>query len=250
MGRGACRDGPPGRALRLTLRGDSRAWSRGLLWSVVCGVCVVAIVGHAAPIADWLFKWREVILHAGPVGMLAYSGVYALVVASSGPAAVLTVAAGGIYGPTRGVLVVWPGAMVGALTAFHASRALLLPGLLHRTTSYGLTRKLDAGLARHGGWLVLLLRLSPIFPFGPTNYALGLTGVSAGHFALGTGLGMVPGMWILLVAGAAGRGLLTAEPGSYTIATLAGLGATVGVALWLGYVGQRALRSGRAEDES
>lgn len=34
---------------------------------------------------------------------------------------------------------------------------------------------IDAGVAARGWQLVLLLRLSPLVPFGPLNYALGLT---------------------------------------------------------------------------
>ena len=41
--------------------------------------------------------------------------------------------------------------------------------------------------------MVLLLRLSPLVPFGLLNYMLGLTGIPALSFILCSWLGMLPG---------------------------------------------------------
>ncbi len=48
--------------------------------------------------------------------------------------------------------------------------------------------------------MVLLLRLSPLVPFGLLNYMLGLTGIPALSFILCSWLGMLPGahtFWVL-----------------------------------------------------
>jgi uncharacterized membrane protein YdjX (TVP38/TMEM64 family) len=38
----------------------------------------------------------------------------------------------------------------------------------------------------------MLVRLSPVFPFGPLNYALGMSGVRPAAFFVATALGVVP----------------------------------------------------------
>jgi uncharacterized membrane protein YdjX (TVP38/TMEM64 family) len=41
--------------------------------------------------------------------------------------------------------------------------------------------------------MIVLLRLSPVFPFSPVGYALGTMHISALTFAVGTALGVLPG---------------------------------------------------------
>jgi uncharacterized membrane protein YdjX (TVP38/TMEM64 family) len=50
----------------------------------------------------------------------------------------------------------------------------------------------DQAVGRDGFGIVLLMRLSPLFPYGLVNYALGLTRVRARDFVLASLVGMVP----------------------------------------------------------
>jgi uncharacterized membrane protein YdjX (TVP38/TMEM64 family) len=49
--------------------------------------------------------------------------------------------------------------------------------------------------------VVLLLRLSPIVPFGFANYAMGLTSVGFGPYVLASVLGMLPGTFLYVYLG-------------------------------------------------
>ncbi|HYU14089.1 MAG TPA: VTT domain-containing protein, partial [Stellaceae bacterium] len=62
----------------------------------------------------------------------------------------------------------------------------------------------------NGGWrMVAVLRLVPVIPHSLTNYALGLTGVRLGAYALGSLLGQLPLTIAYADLGAAGgRALL------------------------------------------
>jgi uncharacterized membrane protein YdjX (TVP38/TMEM64 family) len=51
----------------------------------------------------------------------------------------------------------------------------------------------DEALGREG-FKIVLLRLSPVFPFNFLNYALGLTKVSFGKYAFASLIGMLPGL--------------------------------------------------------
>ena len=56
--------------------------------------------------------------------------------------------------------------------------------------------------------MVLLTRLSPVFPFVLLNYFLGLTAVRTGAYALANLLGMLPATFLFVYIGAAARDAL------------------------------------------
>ena len=50
------------------------------------------------------------------------------------------------------------------------------------------------GAIREEGWrMVMLLRLSPILPFTPLNYALSVTPISSWAYTWASALGIIPG---------------------------------------------------------
>lgn len=60
---------------------------------------------------------------------------------------------------------------------------------------------IDAAIAEHGFKIVLLLRLSPVFPFNLLNYALGLTRVQVRDYVLASFIGMLPGTALYVYLG-------------------------------------------------
>jgi uncharacterized membrane protein YdjX (TVP38/TMEM64 family) len=60
---------------------------------------------------------------------------------------------------------------------------------------------IDAAVGQSGFKIVLLLRLSPLFPFGILNYTLGLTRVRLRDFVLGSWIGMLPGTVLYVYIG-------------------------------------------------
>ena len=56
--------------------------------------------------------------------------------------------------------------------------------------------------------MVLLLRLSPLFPDAVGNYLYGLTSVETKPYIIATWLGMFPGIFAFVSAGAVGRTLI------------------------------------------
>ncbi len=94
------------------------------------------------------------------------------------PGSVLTIGAGVLFGLLWGSIYVSIGATLGATAAFLVGRYLArdwvrrqLEG--NRTSPPSTTRS-----AREGWKIVLLTRLSPVFPFNLLNYAFGLTAVT------------------------------------------------------------------------
>jgi uncharacterized membrane protein YdjX (TVP38/TMEM64 family) len=119
--------------------------------------------------------------------------VYALGVCLFVPGTLLTGIGAAIFGPYRGFVYVWIGAMAGASAAFYIGRTL---GREFAASLIGTKlQKYDDAIARNGFAAVLYLRLV-YFPFTPMNFGMGLTKVGFGDYFFGTGLGIIVGTFI------------------------------------------------------
>jgi uncharacterized membrane protein YdjX (TVP38/TMEM64 family) len=67
---------------------------------------------------------------------------------------------------------------------------------------------IDKVIGEDGFRVVTLLRLSPLLPFSIGNYLYGLTSVKLLPYILGSWLGMLPGTWAYVSAGATGRAFI------------------------------------------
>lgn len=127
--------------------------------------------------------------------------IYVVQTAFSLPgAAILSLAAGAIFGVFQGTLFVVTGATVGAVLAFLVSRTLLRDWVVRK---FGARMEgIDRGLRENGLSYLLFLRLVPAFPFFLVNLACGVTGLPLRTYALGTLIGIIPGSLVFVNAGA------------------------------------------------
>ena len=125
---------------------------------------------------------------------------YVLVTALSLPgAAILTLAAGAIFGLWWGVLIVSFASTLGATGAFLVARYLLRDWVQSR---YGERLKaINAGIEKDGAFYLFTLRLVPVFPFFLINLLLGLTKMPARTFFWVSQLGMFAGTIVYVNAG-------------------------------------------------
>jgi len=132
--------------------------------------------------------------------LLAYFGIYVTAAALSIPgAAVLTLAAGAIFGLGVGLLVVSFASSLGALLAFLVARYLLADAV---QSHFGKKLKpINEGIARDGVLYLLTLRLVPVFPFWLVNLLMGLTPIPAARFYLVSQIGMLAGTVVFVNAG-------------------------------------------------
>lgn len=115
-------------------------------------------------------------------------------------AAILSLAAGAIFGVLQGTLLVVSGATIGAVLAFLVSRTLLRDWVTRKFG--GRMEGIDRGLRESGLSYLLFLRLVPAFPFFLVNLACGVTGLPLRTYALGTLFGIMPGSLVFVNAGA------------------------------------------------
>lgn len=130
----------------------------------------------------------------------AFFLLYVAVTALSLPgAAIMTLAAGAVFGLWRGTLIVSFASTIGASLAFLSSRYLLRGWVKDRFGDR--VAAIDRGIARDGAFYLLTLRLIPAFPFFLVNLAMGLTAMGVVTFALVSQAGMLLGTIVYVNAG-------------------------------------------------
>ena len=131
----------------------------------------------------------------------AFMSIYVVQTALSLPgAAILSLAAGAVFGSVMGTLYANLAATIGATLAFLVTRYLLRDAILAKfgPKLEGINCELEA----RGFNYLLFLRLVPLFPFFLINLAAGLTRLPLRTFVLGTLIGIIPGGFVYVNAGA------------------------------------------------
>jgi uncharacterized membrane protein YdjX (TVP38/TMEM64 family) len=125
---------------------------------------------------------------------------YVAVTAFSLPgAAIMTLAAGAIFGLLLGTVIVSFASAIGASLAFLSSRYLLRDWVKARFGKR--VEAIDGGIEKDGAFYLLTLRLIPAFPFFLINLAMGLTGMRLITFYLVSQAGMLLGTIVFVNAG-------------------------------------------------
>ncbi len=142
-------------------------------------------------------SWRA----ASPFLVAAgFFAIYVLVTSLSLPgAAVMTLAAGALFGLWWGTLIVSFASSIGATLAFLVARFLLRDTVQRRFGDR--LKAINDGMAREGALYLLTLRLVPLFPFFLVNLLMGLTGIATRTFYLVSQAGMLPGTLVYVNAG-------------------------------------------------
>jgi uncharacterized membrane protein YdjX (TVP38/TMEM64 family) len=146
----------------------------------------------------WLGDW--VAAHR-PLAILGFMALYAVAVALSVPgAAVLTVAAGFLFGTPLAAAMVVVAATTGSTVLFLAARTAF-GDLLQPRIGPWLSR-LQRGFAENALSYLLFLRLVPLFPFFVVNLVPAFLGVRLRSFVVATFLGIIPGSVVFASVGA------------------------------------------------
>jgi len=173
---------------------------------------------------------------------------YALACVTFLPGSVLTLGAGVIYGLWMGTALISAGSLLGSGISFLASRYLFRDWLEARMSKNPKFHRLDAAVEK-GGWkIVLLSRLSPIFPFSLLNYGLGLTRIPLWQFLAASWLGTLPLISVYVYGGmvagnlaALGKTGEVRPPGVWAL-QIVGLAATILLCIWVTRIATRALK--------
>lgn len=168
------------------------------------------------------------------------------------PGSPLTLFGGFAFGGTfRGLAVVTAcisvGSTVGASAAFLVGRTVARQWIEKKMAGNLRFRAIDAAVGSQGFKVVLLTRLSPVFPFNLLNYAFGLTRVSFRDYVLASWIGMLPGTIMYVYLGSTAAQLAdvlvgnVAKSPAQQVLFYTGLAATVVITILITRISRRAL---------
>ncbi|WVZ67909.1 hypothetical protein U9M48_016923 [Paspalum notatum var. saurae] len=198
---------------------DGAGGSGALTGTLLAGALLVGVVGgfgaagyvYKDHINSFLTQFSDFIDGYGPAGyalfVLVYSGLEVLAI----PAIPLTMSAGLLFGSVTGTIIVSVSGTLAAAVAFLIARYFARERILKMVEGNKKFLAIDKAIGENGFKVVTLLRLSPLLPFSLGNYLYGLTSVKFWPYVLGSWLGMLPGSWAYVSAGAFGRAIIQDE---------------------------------------
>jgi uncharacterized membrane protein YdjX (TVP38/TMEM64 family) len=222
-------------------------------YKLIAGVAVVAALiglGLVFPVGEYLKAGLEQIRQLGALGYVLFIGLYVIAAVLFLPGSILTLGAGAVFGLFGGFLAVSAGSTLGAAAAFLVGRFLARDAIARKVDGNPKFASIDSAVGREGFKIVLLTRLSPVFPYNLLNYAYGLTKVGFGSFVLASWLGMMPGtvLYVYLgtaageIAGAATGATPSGSANAWSMALkVLGLIATIAVTMVITRTAKRAL---------
>jgi uncharacterized membrane protein YdjX (TVP38/TMEM64 family) len=184
---------------------------------------------------DTIGAFLEWVQGAGLWGALLFGLAYVPAAVLFVPASVLTLGAGFVFGVANGMVIVSLGSTAGASAAFMVARTVGRDWVAGRLARHPALDAIGRAVESEAFKVVLLTRLSPLFPFNLLNYAFGLSSVPFKTYVLASWIGMLPGTLMYIYLGSAAQtvaallsGELRRTPGQQAMFA-AGLVATVAV---------------------
>ncbi|MEM7590004.1 MAG: TVP38/TMEM64 family protein [Cyanobacteria bacterium P01_A01_bin.83] len=182
----------------------------------------------------------------GAIAPIAFILIYMIATVAFLPGSILTLGAGVLFGVVQGSIYVFIGATIGATLAFLVGRYLARGWISRKIAGNQKFSAIDQAVGKEGLKIVLLTRLSPIFPFNLLNYGLGVTGVSLKDYILAS-VGMIPGTVMYVYIGSLAGSIATiggetnANPVAQWTIRIVGFIATVAVTLYVTKIARKAL---------
>ena len=164
--------------------------------TLAIGGVVVAVVAAAiwlVPARQWAIAFVEWMHGQGAIAVVVFAVAYVVAAVLLIPGSALTLGAGFVYGAVWGTVLVVPASLAAAVVAFGIARRFGRSWVAARVERSPKFAALDRAIGRSGFKITLLVRLSPIFPFGLLNYALGVTVIRWRDYFVASAVGMLPG---------------------------------------------------------
>lgn len=205
------------------------------VWPIVGSVTIVSLAPFVAP---WLRS-------QGTAGVAYFVVVLAVLgLVAFAPTNVTSIIAGWLFGFPSALLAFLGATIIGAAGCYCVARAVAgrrVAATFADHPKWELVRRalVEAGMLK-ALWLVMLLRLSPVLPFGTTNVLLATTRVPIGTYVVGTLLGLTPRAAVITFAAARTEKLDLSAGEGWPLLAL-GIAGTALCIVVLAVLGRRAL---------
>ena len=175
------------------------------------GIVALYVAGRVLGLEQFLHadRIRELVAQAGALGPLAFMALFVGAVVAQVPGVVFVIAAPALFHFPQALALCWSASILAVIANFELVRRVdgfmassedrgmssAPPAQLHGIKAW--LQPLFHGLDKHPVRTVALLRIVTIM-FPPVTGALALTGVSARDHAIGSALGMLPPIALIL----------------------------------------------------
>lgn len=228
-------------------------------WLLAALVTTLAIAFHGFNLLGVLhpcWLWFSELVTQNPLIFILFFNIATLLCF---PASLLALKAGYVFGLGWGTVYVLGAALLGAILAFLMGRYLTRDWVQQKLQNNIRFRAIAQAVEKEGWKIVLLTRLSPIFPFNLTNVAFGMTQISLKNYSLGS-FGILPGTVLYTYMGSLSSEFTTinlsasAMPLTLKIAQwglrFVGLAATLVITLYLNRIAKKALNQHLSSESS
>ncbi|MAM87109.1 TVP38/TMEM64 family protein [Allohahella sp. A8] len=187
-----------------------------------------ALVTHVA-------QWRT-----APWMVLAITLVYAGLLLVMFPLSLLVVVTGLVFGPAWGLLYATIGTLASSVVSYWAGHWLGRTALLHYGGRY--LTGMAAYLSERGIRTMTIINLLPLAPFTLTNMMAGAFHLNFRDYMIGSALGIVPGLAVVILLGSQLGALFSAAQPEELLWALAGLATAIGLLFVLARLTRRFIR--------
>ncbi|AHE97717.1 TVP38/TMEM64 family protein [Thioalkalivibrio paradoxus] len=166
-------------------------WIWGTILLLVAGI-VIYLFGWI-PIEEIDFALLEARFHRfGVWSYLLFVVGFVVLAMFPIPSTIWVLLGGSLFGPALGTVLSVGSATIAAVLAFVTGRYLARDYV--RAHAGPRTCRVIRGVEAEGWRFVAMTRLIPVFPFAPTNYALGLTGIRLRTYTVTTAIALIPNL--------------------------------------------------------
>ena len=233
-------------------RSAQMPWKLIVLIIIILGLLVAVKLLPVGKYVISALEWTEGLGPWAPIFVVIF---YILACVLMMPGLIITIASGFLFDLLWGTIIVSIASTIGACAAFLVGRTFARGWIAQKVANRPKFKAIDEAVGKQGFKIVLLTRLSPIFPFNFLNYAYGLTKVKFWKYAVASWAGMLPGTVMFVYFGTAARSLTEIAAGgsqdksATRIFLLLGLIMAIVVVVFVTHVARKALQQAMGQSE-
>lgn len=217
------------------------------LWvglAIASGLIVLISHIHFGSLLEWISTAQSWLAGQGEWAIPTFIATYVIAAVFGIPNIVLLLAAGTLFGLTRGVISASIADTLSIAACFVIGQTVGRRWITKAVGEHSRFHKLDKAFARKGWKIVLLTRLSPVLPSNILNYGFSLSCINFWEYLFFSWLGMLPVIFTYVYIGTFGVSILTASqrPDNLVFQAI-GLVATLGVMIYATKLAASALKT-------
>ena len=217
------------------------------LWmglAIASGLIVLISHVHFGSVLEWIGTAQSWLAGQGKWAIPTFIATYVIAAVFGIPNIVLLLAAGTLFGLTKGVISASIADTLSIAACFVIGQTVGRRWITKAVGEHSRFHKLDKAFAQKGWKIVLLTRLSPVLPSNILNYGFSLSCINFWEYLFFSWLGMLPVIFTYVYIGTFGVSILTASqrPDNLVFQAI-GLVATLGVMIYATKLAASALKT-------